>query len=587
MSKTLVVVESPAKAKKIAAMLGDSYVVKASYGHIRDLPTKPGEMGYEPNTFTPIYELTERAKDTVKYLKLAMKSCSRVLLATDPDREGEAIAWHIAEVLGVKQRDRIKFNEITEAAIKAAVAKPLPLDIGLVKAQEARRIIDRQVGWLISRPLSNKISERASAGRVQSPALALVVERERSIKAFIREQFFTAVATFDNLWTAVWPNEDELCKDIGKAELAAIKKSFVVTAFEDKAVSEDPPSPFRTSRLIQAASVALSFDPKKTMDVAQRLYQVHGLISYHRTDEANLSDEAYLMIAAYCGKQGLACVSEKRKWKSPEGAQEAHEAIRPTNFDCIVSPELDPDEQALYSLIHTRAVASQMPAAIYSVRTVLLKADEFTFKAEGKVLVTLGWRAIAGHAEDEEDTPTLACSIPFLSIGQTLNASSVQVKEHMTRPAKRYTKASLTNALESLGIGRPATYAAMVDGLTDREYVRVEKKFLHPEILGEKVYDGLKGSFSFIETDYTKRMEESLDLIVSGKLSYLTVVQNTHTTLLAELSKYGSELGSAVTQETGVSCPKCQKQMIRRKGPKGMFYGCSGYPKCNGTKQIS
>lgn len=588
MNKTLIIVESPAKAKKLTEYLGPDFTVKASFGHVRDLPTGNGEIGYKSDTFEPVYEITERAKTTIKTLKATAKECSRVLLATDPDREGEAISWHLAELLGLKKRERIKFHEITATAVMKAINSPAQVDTALVRAQEARRIIDRQVGWLVSGPLSRKIGQRASAGRVQSPALALVVEREREIQAFNKEQFYTVNATFEGGWIATWPHDDFQCKDKTIALSVETSKVFTVKEYEEKTVYEDPPAPFRTSKLLQAASVVLGFDPKHTMDVAQQLFQKHGAISYHRTDESNISDEAFAMILAYGQAHDYPMSDAKRIWKGFEGAQEAHEAIRPTDMTLVSDDSMTADEASLYKLIHARALASQMQPAEYSVVEALLVNERGdTFKAHTKTIRRHGWRVLA--VEDEEvDAQAEKVLMPSLSVGHVLTAKAVLHEEHTTRPPKRYTKASLTNALESLGIGRPATYANMVDGLTERAYVQLLKRFLVPEAIGYSIYDALKGYFSFIETEYTKSMESDLDSIVKGEKSYRSVVSTTHQDLTIELSKFGAPIQTHKEPPpvTGHICSKCRNPMIKRNGPRGAFLGCSTYPKCKETQQL-
>jgi len=591
MSKILVVVESPEKAKKIGHMLGDGYVVQASGGHIRDLPVKAGENGYDANTLEPVYEVTDRGAVSVKYLKSAMKGCNEVLLATDPDREGEAIGWHVAEVLGVKKRMRVMFHEITESAVMAAINEPSPLNVNLVRAQEARRVIDRMVGWLISSPLSRAIGEKASAGRVQSPSLGLVVEREREIKAFVKEQYFGSMLTFSGVsdWTADWivpGGEGVKCKVKNDAERAAAVRSLIVQEYIERDEFESPPSLFDTALLQQAASVALGFDPEKTMKEAQALYQVHGFITYHRTDELNISDDGYAMIVAFAQDHGLPVVESKRRWKGVAGAQEAHEAIRPTNFEADVSV-LNADELALYQLIHRRAVASQLTDVVHSVRRVVLEGDDLKFSAVGRVLKDHGWRAFGVTAESEDEVESKTNAVPELSVGDTLSAIDGKVVESWTRAPKRYTKASLVETLKALGIGRPATYAPAVDGLQKREYVALEKRFLVPKPVAEKIYDALNGKFAFIKVDFTRGLEESLDAITQGRLGYSEVVRGMFNVLQGELAALVSAAAPVKREAVaGVVCPKCGKGMVERKGPKGKFYGCTGYPDCKGTKQI-
>lgn len=597
MSKILVVVESPSKAKKIQSMLGVDFIVQASGGHIRDLPTTSGENGYDAITFKPVYELTDRGKESVKYLKAKLEHCDEVLLATDPDREGEAIGWHVAEVLKLKSRRRVMFHEITPNAILQAVSNPTMLDVNLVRAQEARRVIDRMVGWLVSSPLSRAIGEKASAGRVQSPSLGLVVAREREIAAFVRQLFFSVKINFagNPAWSADWVSgsgENAKCLVQADADRAAASRSFVVNEFVEKDEFEAPPAPFDTAVLQQAASVALGFDPDKTMSIAQKLFQGleegHGFITYHRTDDVNLSDDAFTMIQDYAGKNGLPVVDSKRKWKAGEGAQEAHEAIRPTDFEADTSA-LSSDELALYELIHKRTVASQLADVVYSVRRAKLDSDGLTFAAVGRVLKDKGWRAFgdAAEVEDEDKEVVAKNAVPVLAVGDSLTALDGVVTEAWTRSPGRYTKASMVKTLKALGIGRPSTYSAAVDGIEKRGYVTLEKRYLVPTAIAGKIYDALTGKFSFIEVGYTKKLEEDLDAITQGKKTFDDVVHGVAGVLESELAALGSTAAPVKREAVaGVVCPKCGKGMVERKGPKGKFYGCTGYPDCKGTKQI-
>ena len=599
----LVVVESPSKAKKIGKMLGAGYVVQASGGHIRDLPIEQGNNGYDETTLKPRYELTERGAESVKYLKSKMAGCTSVLLATDPDREGEAISWHVAEVLGIKQRQRVKFHEISETAIMAAVRNPTPLDQNLVFAQEARRVIDRMIGWLASSPLSRAIIEKASAGRVQSPSLGLVVEREREIAAFVREQFFNAKISFSGSpdWFADWvvPGaEGAKCLNRVEADRAAAVRSFKVTEFVERDETKAPPAPFDTAVMQQAASVALGFDPEKTMKIAQKLFQGleegHGFITYHRTDDINLSEDAFSMIQSFGSANNLPVVSKLRKWKAQEGSQEAHEAIRPLDFNADTSG-LDADEKALYELIHRRAVASQLADAVFSVRRAKLSGDRLAFSAVGSVLKAQGWKAygVAAEIEDEDGEALALNPVPVMVAGQSLLAIGATVVESWTRAPGRYTKASLIKKIKELGIGRPSTFAPAVDGLEKKVYVTLEKRQLVPTLIAGKIYDALKGKFSFIEVGYTKKLEEDLDAIAHGKTSYDAVVRAAAGVLNAELGTMGASAAPRAPRVMAVDdfgkevkCPKCSKPMVKRAGAKGEFFGCSGFPKCKGTAQI-
>ncbi len=595
---TLIIVESPSKAKKIGSILGPRYCVLATLGHIRDLPVGGEHNGYCESSLQPIYELTQRGRQQVKYLAAKLHVCDEVLLATDPDREGEAISFHVAEVLRIKSRRRVKFNEITTEAIRRAVHGPVFLDDALVKAQEARRVIDRMVGWLVSGPLSHAINERASAGRVQSPALGLVVERERAIRSFVKSQFYTVTANFGD-WSANWslgPDADQKCLVQDDAQRVAAARSFVVTDVVERDEAEAPPSPFDTALLQQAASVSLGFDPEKTMDLAQKLFEGletgEGLITYHRTDDTNLSDDAFAKIQEFAAKTGLEVVKNKRRFKTVEGSQEAHEAIRPTDFDADVG-YLPDDLLALYRLIHLRAVASQMLDVVHAVRRVSLCCDDAEFKAVGRALKEPGWRLLGGPAEEEPEEggttgePATTSNIPDLSIGDSVVAVTTEVHAAWTRAPGRYTKASLIKTLKALGIGRPSTFVPSVDGLVQRNYVVLKGRHLLPTGLAEKIFDALSGHFSFLRVDYTKSLETDLDAIARGTKRYTEVVRAVHQTLQQELSKAGWSTAVPVSPgeraQAVPNCPHCSKPMRVRHGARGGFYGCSQYPKCAGT----
>lgn len=589
MSKTLVVVESPSKAQKIGKMLGSNYVVQASGGHIRDLPIVKGENGYDASTLEPKYEITEDSKTSVKYLKAKLSGCTKILLATDPDREGEAIAWHVAEVLGIKSRMRVKFHATTETAVLTAINNPTPLDVNLVRAQEARRVIDRMVGWLVSSPLSKAIGEKSSAGRVQSPSLGLVVEREREIKSFIKENFFTVITSFsgDPDWEASWDvpgDEGTKCISLDAANRIGAIRDFTVSDFIERDEYESPPAPFDTAVMQQAASVALGFDPEHTMRLAQKLFQGleegNGFITYHRTDETNLSDDAFSMIKNYAKEHNLPVIDKKRTFKVSAGAQEAHEAIRPTDFNADTSA-LSADELSLYQLIHKRALASQLSDVVYSVRRVKLEGADARFTAVGRVLKDKGWRDYGTTAENEEEELSVTNAVPLLVIGQSLTASKSVVNEKWTRSPKRYTKASLIAELKALGIGRPSTYSSAVDGLQKRLYITLDKRYLVPTFLAGKIYDALTNKFAFIRVDFTKKLEEDLDEITLGRKTYIAVVRGVFNTLQTELSALNGMV-PAIQPDLSSSylCKQCNKPLIHRVKPgKGGydFWGCSGY----------
>lgn len=598
MCAKLLILESPGKVKKVQEILGPGWKVAASVGHVRDLP--PKEMGVAAPDFTPHYVPTERGADVLKRLAGMVKNAEAVFLATDPDREGEAIAWHLAEALKLKSARRITYAEITEQAIKAALTAPRDIDMALVAAQEGRRVLDRLAGYMVSGPLSDVAGTRLSAGRVQSPAVRLVVEREREIKAFTSTTHYGAELTFatvDNItdgWKAAWvvkpwlADGQEYFLDQSIAAKVAALRTLDVRDCQETENRLAPPSPFTTSALQQAASTALKFSPKRTMELAQRLYEA-GFVTYMRTDSPNLSQEAVQSVRAFCENQGWPLVDTPRVWKSKEGAQEAHEAVRPTHIEMEEAGE-NPDEQALYRLIRLRTLASQLADAVFAVRTLQLAATvdgkEALFEAKGRTLVSPGWKTLqqAEMTEDGGDTgeDDAANPVPAMKPGTQATALSGTVLTRKTKPAARFSEASLVRELEKRGIGRPSTYAAILDTVQQRGYVKMEKRNLVPTALGEKVVDALAGRFSFADYEFTKDMEQALDDIAQGKARYRDVVSSAHARLADELA--------AFTTTTGKTCPKCGKPMrhkVKAVGKDGKggydFWGCSGWPECDGT----
>jgi DNA topoisomerase-1 len=588
MCAKLLIVESPGKVKKIQGFLGSDWKVAASVGHVRDLPAK--ETGIAPPDFVLQYVPTDRGKEVLAKLAALVKNADGVFLATDPDREGEAIAWHLADALKLKGYQRITYSEITEKAVRAALAAPRPLDMALVKAQEARRALDRFCGYMVSGPLSSQAGAKLSAGRVQSPALRLVVEREREIKAFTSTTHYSAELTFEQLdnitdgWKAAWnlkailPEGQEYLLDKALAEKTAAIRSLDVQDCQESESRSAPPAPFTTSSLQQAASNALKFSPKRTMELAQKLYEA-GAITYMRTDSPNLSQEAIEAIRSLAEEQGWPLPDAPRTWKAKAGAQEAHEAIRPTHFENAGAGENE-DEKALYVLIRLRALASQLADAVYAVRVLRLSADldgkEAVFEARGRVLTTQGWKVLLQEdATDEEGDGEPENPVPAMKPGSKALALSGKLLTKKTKPAPRYTDAALVRELEKRGIGRPSTYAAILDTIQARGYVGLEKRQIVPTALGEKVIDALAGRFTFADFDFTSGMEQALDDIASGKAEYRAVVSKAYEKLHGELA--------AFLKATGKTCPKCGKAMVHRVKPgKGGydFWGCSGYPDC-------
>ena len=567
----LLIVESPGKIEKLKHILGDGWDVKASYGHIRDLPKN--DMGVEAPDFEPHYEATERGAKTIALLKEAVAKADEVYLATDPDREGEAIAWHLADEFKLTNYKRVTYTSITPKEVMAGVNNARSIDMALVKAQEARRVLDRFCGYTTSMPLSNVIGETVSAGRVQSPAVRLVVERERAIRSFKVTQHYGVKATFEYVenvqdgWTAKWNTENflaagqEYILDKNIAEKITAIRTFDVVAFEESNKKVSPPAPFTTSTLQQAASNALRFTPKETMSIAQALYEA-GLITYMRTDSPNLSDEAYEEIKSFALQENLPVADQKRTWKSKENSQEAHEAIRPTDIT-VYDIEAGDKERQLYKLIRDRALACVLKDAVFAVREVELKAlmeeKEVFFNAKGSTLTEHGWKTIFAKDQTDEGDEEPSNNIPILKTGNQVTAQKSEVTEHKTKAPSSYTQASLIRDLEKEGIGRPATYAGIMSNILDREYIKEDDKHkLSATALGEKLFDAMLGSFSFLNLDYTKSMEEELDNIAESKSSYLELVSKAYETLAEEVAKYSAK--------SAIPCPKCGYALKHLKG---------------------
>jgi DNA topoisomerase-1 len=648
----IMIVESPGKVKKIQGFLGSDWKVAASVGHVRDLPER--ELGVDLPDFVPSYVPTERGKDVLKRLAALVKTAEAVYLATDPDREGEAIAWHLQEALRLKNPKRVTYGSITESVVREAVKKPRTVDMALVRAQEARRILDRLCGYLVSGPLSRVAHERLSAGRVQSPALRLVVEREKAIRDFVSVTHYGVELVFDGGWKAVWNAKfwleegADYLTDRAIAEQAAAVRALEIMDCSESESRAAPPAPFTTSSLQQAASNSLKFAPKRTMELAQRLYE-SGSITYHRTDSPNLSAEAVAEIRKFCAAKDWPLVDAPRVWKSKDGAQEAHEAIRATHIEIEDAGETD-EEKALYRLIRIRSLASQLADAVYAVRTLRLIANldgrQAVFDARGRTLISQGWKVLlAGDeatSDEEESAETPDNPVPSLDAGTTLTAADGTVLTKKTKPPARYTEAALVRELENRGIGRPATFASIVDTILRREYVRTEKRQLVPTPLGEKAVELLTDVFSFIDYDFTKDMESALDGIAEGKTSYGNVLAGAYDRLQGELGVFaaryavaaeqgrqGPELTEFVCEKCGkllrhmrgrkkdgsgeydffacsdrncnasypnvdgkpgearqkpaptkFKCKSCGKPLVRRESAKGPFFGCSGYPAC-------
>jgi DNA topoisomerase-1 len=588
--QALIIVESPNKTKKIESFLGAGFKCMASVGHIRDLPESADgdSIGVAPPDFKPQYVLTERGRGTVAKLKAAVAQSDVVFLATDADREGEAIAWHLQQALGLKGAQRITFQEITEKAVKAALHAPRAIDTKLVVAQETRRVLDRLVGYMVSPALCKQSGQRLSAGRVQSVALRIVADREAEIRSFKPTTHFGARVAFGDptqkgtVWTADWnvkpllKADEEYMLDSALAGRVAALRAFTVESCDTKETSKAPPAPFTTSTMQQAASVALGMNIDEAMAAAQKLFE-QGAITYHRSDATNLADTALAELAGEAAKRGLTVVQPSRRWKSKDGAQEAHEAIRPTHFDVEEAGDSDA-EKALYRLIWQRTMACQLEAARYSVRTAVLVAQldgrRIEFIAKGRTLIYKGWRGFLADDvldEDEQKDESASNPVPQLGKGSGQTAHSGKLLTQQTNAPKRYTQASLVAKLEAEGVGRPSTYAAIIKTNFTRGYFEEKKRQLYATELGEYVSNGLKGRFKFMDIPYTRELEATLDRIAQGQATYKTTIQAVHADLERELSTF------TLKPLANYPCPECGKPMRRMKGATGFFWGCTGY----------
>lgn len=593
------IVESPNKVKKIRSFLGNGWDVAASVGHVRDLPKT--ELGITGPGYHLEYEFTERGKGVVQELKRRAERASIVYLATDPDREGEAIAWHLRETLGLDRYQRVTFDAITEDVIKKAIQSPRQLDLDLVHAQEARRCADRLVGYKVSPALSRQTGIAGlSAGRVQTVAVRFVVDRQREIASFQTTKHYGAEALFEEgKWTAQWDTspflkeDDKYILDSALAERAAQCHEFTVSNATTKSARQAPPAPFTTATLLQAASVALGFKPDQTAQLAQKLFE-QGLITYHRTDSQNFSTEAIEEIRAFAKDGNLPLPQSGRTWKSKGNAQEAHEAIRPTHLDERTAGE-DEYQRKLYVLIWNRAIASQLADAEYSVNTLHLEAqqssDIFAFKAVGRTLTKAGWRILTAkdateEANDEPDEESNG-KVPILKTGSHVQATSTRLLNKQTKPSNGYTQASLIKKLENEGIGRPSTYPTILKNIIARGYLIEGKKMLNATDLAMLLVDSLVGKFRFMEYDYTRALEQELDNIAGGKAQYLNVVSSLDSHLEAELGQLhiarqpelavGRSTGGTVNASAAaVTCPKCKIGHLRRPNGKD-FFGCDQY----------
>jgi len=625
MAKSLVIVESPAKAKTINKYLGANFTVKASVGHIKDLPEKKLGVDIE-HDFEPEYVVIDGKAKVIDDLKAAAKQADSIYLAPDPDREGEAISWHIAEELKnargmTKNIYRVMFNEITKKGITDAMQHPGQIDTNRVDAQQARRILDRLVGYKISPILWKKVQKGLSAGRVQSVALRIICEREKEIAAFVTEEYWSITARlaakkppiFDAKLLKIGKKKAEIAnQEQALAIVADVKNAqFIVDSITKKETKRNPVAPFTTSTLQQEAARKLRFSSKKTMSVAQKLYEgidlgkegPVGLITYMRTDSTRISDEAVNEARQYIGEKfgGDYLPSKPHLYKTQKSAQEAHEAIRPTSVyrepDAIKS-FLTNEEFRLYELIWKRLLASQMQAAIMDVTTIDVAAGNYLFRATGSVMKFAGFMKLyiegADPQNDQEQEQDQAKEqdvlLPPVEKGDVLDLKELLPKQHFTQPPSRYTEASLVKELEKQGIGRPSTYASIISTIVDRQYVALENRKIKPSELGMLITDLLVENFpKILDVGFTANLEEQLDKIEEGELNWVKSLSAFYQSFEQELERAAKEMRNVKQEREEITdeiCEKCGKPMKIKYGRFGKFLACSGFPKCKNTKQL-
>ena len=600
MSKKLLIVESPHKSKTIEKYLGKEFKVVSSVGHIRDLSTS-GKYGFGvdiDNNFKPDYKIIKGKSKLVKELKKDVKDADFVYLATDPDREGEAISWHLYDTLGLKENNykRIVFNEVTKKAVLASFDKARKIDDNLVKSQETRRILDRIIGFRLSKLMQSKTGGK-SAGRVQSVALKLIVDREREIEAFIPEEYFEIEAHFNDFDAKLDTynhKKIEIKKEIEAKEiLSKLSNAFKIESVEKKEKAKKSKFPFTTSTLEQEASSKLGFSSKKTMMIAQKLYEginlkdeAVGLISYMRTDSIRLSDDFVKSTYSYIkDNYGSEYVGYVKKSNKTENVQDAHEGIRPTDINNVpekIKEYLSNDEYKLYSLIYYRTLASLMKDAKIEATSVILDNNNYQFKANGQVLVFDGYLKVYSKYEDSEDK-----ILPDFSTykSNVVVANNIEYTSHTTKPPARYTESKLIKEMEELGIGRPSTYAKTIDTIEERGYVSlVDKKFVPTEV-GIETTDRLQEFFKdIINVEYTKNMEDDLDKIADGDLEWNKLLELFYKTFEPKVELAFKNMEKKKPKETGELCPNCGSPLVIKRSRYGEFIACSNYPTCKYIK---
>ena len=618
MSK-LVIVESPTKAKTLSGILGKEYKIKASMGHIRDLPKSGLGVDVEKN-FEPEYVVPERAKKTINELKKLSKDSEKIVLATDPDREGEAIAWHLSVLLGGKKTgskktskksknnlfERVVFHELTKEAVLDAFSHPEALNDNLVDAQQARRVLDRLVGYKLSPLLWKKVRYGLSAGRVQSVAVRLIVERERERQAFKSEEYWTLDGEFeskDGKFIKAQLNDlnEKKLEIKSKGQIEELENKLKASSYKVSTVKKSerqrkPYAPFRTSTLQQTAANIFGFSAKRTMSAAQKLFE-SGYITYHRTDSLNLSPVFVNSARLFIGKQlGEKYLPEKGVFykNGSKNAQEAHEAIRPTNLNNDISKfnliGLSEDEQKIYSLVWKRALECQMLPAIYDQTNITISSAEgYNFKANGSVIKFDGWLAVGRLIGVDVDSEAMN-KLPDLNEGEALLMKNLISEQHFTQPPARFSDATLIKTLEELGIGRPSTYAPIISTIQDRGYVEKDGKYFTPKDVAFVVIDLLVKYFSdIVDYDFTAGMEEKLDDIAQGKSKWVPVIEEFYRPFQKELLDKDKVLQKAdvtTLSETDEKCPECGKMLVVKLGKYGKFLSCSGYPDCKYARPL-
>lgn len=601
--KDLIIVESPAKAKTIKNFLNNNFEVIASKGHIRDLPKSSFGIKIQDGEFKPTYQIDKDHKDIVEKIKSFAKKAKTIYIATDEDREGEAIGFHITQAIGKEALDfpRIVFHEITKTAIDNALKSPKKIDMDKVNAQQARRLLDRIVGFKLSGLISSKISRGLSAGRVQSAALKIIVDREREIKAFIPIKYYTIDAIFEGGISAELISYEN--KKLKKQELREKataekilenlkKQNYKIGEIVKKSKKSPTPPPFMTSTLQQSSSSYLGYSPSRTMSIAQKLYEgvdtskgAMGVITYMRTDSLNIAKEAQESarekILKDFGPKYLPSKAKNYATKS-KSAQEAHEAIRPTDINFtpeIAKGYLKPDELKLYTLIYNRFLASQMEDAVFESQSILFVCDMGEFKASGRKLVFDGYYKLLG--DDEKDK-----LLPSLKTDSIIKLEKIQNNEHITEPPARFSEASLIKTLESLGIGRPSTYAPTISLLQNREYILIEKKQLNPQESAFKVIEMLEGYFNeIVDSKFSAEMEDKLDEIAQNNQNWQKVLWEFYEPFIQKINEGKTNIASQkIVIPTGELCPQCGSELVIRNGRYGEFVACSSYPKCKYIK---